>query len=77
VQSNVPVAEATRDEMVLPDRVQDALGSWSGLRGRGAASAHCDRGARRADGAVRGRGDRARGAKGDVEPGPDCGPSWP
>ncbi len=30
MQSNVPVAEATVDEMVLPDRVQDALGELVG-----------------------------------------------
>jgi Transposase, Mutator family len=34
VKCNVPVAEAINDEAVLPGRVQEALGSWSGLRGR-------------------------------------------
>ena len=35
VQSNVPVAEATVDEMVLPDRVQDALGDLVGAAREG------------------------------------------
>jgi hypothetical protein len=28
VKGNVPVVEATRDEAVLPERVQEALGSF-------------------------------------------------
>lgn len=35
MQSNVPVAEATVDEMVLPDRVQDALGDLVGAAREG------------------------------------------
>lgn len=35
MQSNVPVAEATVDEMVLPDRVQDALGELVGAAREG------------------------------------------
>jgi transposase-like protein len=35
VQSNVPVAEATLDEMVLPERVQDALGQLVGAAREG------------------------------------------
>jgi transposase-like protein len=35
VQSNVPVAEAIVDEMVLPDRVQDALGELVGAAREG------------------------------------------
>ena len=35
MSSNVPVAEATCYEAVLPERVQDALGSWLGQRRRG------------------------------------------
>ena len=35
MQSNVPVAEATVDEMVLPERVQDALGDLVGAAREG------------------------------------------
>jgi hypothetical protein len=35
VQSNVPVAEATRDGMVLPECVQDALGELVGAAREG------------------------------------------
>ena len=35
MQSNVPVAEATLDEMVFPDRVQDALGEVVGAAREG------------------------------------------
>jgi transposase-like protein len=35
VSSNVPVAEATRDEVVLPDRVQEALGQLVGAAREG------------------------------------------
>jgi hypothetical protein len=35
VKSNVPVAEATRDEAVLPERVQEALGQLVGAAKEG------------------------------------------
>lgn len=38
MKSNVPVAEAARDEAVLPERVQEALGSGRASEG-GAARA--------------------------------------
>jgi len=34
VNSNVAVAQATTQEAVLPQRVQEALGNWLGQRGR-------------------------------------------
>ena len=35
MKSNVPVAEATMDEVVLPERVQDALGELVGAAKEG------------------------------------------
>ena len=35
MECNVPVAEATQDEMVLPERVQDALGQLFGAAKEG------------------------------------------
>ena len=35
MSSNVPVAEATRDEAVLPERVQEALGELVGAAKEG------------------------------------------
>jgi len=34
VNSNVAVAQATTQEAVLPQRVQEARGNWLGRRGR-------------------------------------------
>jgi hypothetical protein len=39
VKGNVPVAEATRDEAVLPERVQEALGQLVGGSERRTAGA--------------------------------------
>jgi hypothetical protein len=35
VESNVSLAQASSDEVVLPTRVQEAWGSWWGRRRRG------------------------------------------
>ena len=39
VSSNVPVAQATMQEAVLPERVQEALGQLVGAAGTGSADA--------------------------------------
>ena len=73
MSSNVPVAEATRDEAVLPERVQEALGQLVGAAKEGLLALSVGVGLGVSD-RVDGRGGRrCRGPEGQAQPRPDRG----
>ena len=57
MKGNVPVAQATMSEAVLPERVQEALGELVGAAKEGLLALSVGLGARRVD-RVDGRGSR-------------------
>ena len=76
MSSNVPVAEATRDEAVLPERVQEALGQLVGAAKEGLLALSVGVGLGVLSELMEEEVDDVVGPKGKHEPGPDRGPAW-
>ena len=67
MSSNVPVAQATSDEVVLPERVQEALGQLVGAAKEGLLALSVGVGLGVLTELTGGRGRRCRGPEGQVE----------
>ena len=68
MKTNVPVAEATSDEAVLPERVREALGQLVGAAREGLLALSVEVGLGVLGELLEQEVERARGAEGQVEP---------
>jgi putative transposase len=76
VKSNVPVAEATQGEGVLPERVLEALGELVGAAKEGLLALSVEVGLGVLGELLEQEVEQIVGPKGEVELGPDRGQAW-
>ena len=77
MKSNVPVAQATQDEAVLPERVQEALGQLVGAAKEGLLALSVGVGLGVLSELMEEEVDDVVGPKGKLERGADRGQAWP